>query len=46
MTFFVFQYEISGRDNKDEQLPKILLKLLILEVFHLEISGKDFNDQQ
>ena len=40
VTLFVFQFEISGKDIKDEQYENILLIFLTLHVFHLEISGR------
>ena len=44
ITLLVFQLEISGKDDNDEQLLNIKLISLTLLVFQLEISGNDDND--
>ena len=41
MSFFVFHFEISGKEDKDSQLKNIPLILVTLFVFHFEISGKE-----
>ena len=42
----VFHFDISGKDNKDQQSLNISLISLTLLVFHFDISGKDDNDSQ
>ena len=37
LTFFVFQIEISGKDNKDSQNPNISFIKITLLVFHFDI---------
>ena len=44
-TFLVFQFEISGNNNRDEQFIKTSFICLKLFVFHLEISDKFFNER-
>ena len=39
-------FEISGRDNKEEQFSNKSFMLVTLIVFHLDISDKYFNDLQ
>ena len=42
----IFHFEISGKDDNDEQKTNIQLILIIFLVFHFEISGNDDNDKQ
>ena len=37
----VFHFDMSGKDNKAEELENISLISLTLKIFHLEISGKE-----
>ena len=46
MTLEVFQFEISGNDDNDEQLESIELISVTFEIFQFEISGNDDNDEQ
>ena len=43
-TLDTFQFEISGKDNKQLHLAKKYSILRTLFVFHLEISGKEDKD--
>ena len=44
-TFFVFHFDISGKDINDEQPRKIPLMSFTLSVFQFDISGKDSIDE-
>ena len=50
MILLVLHFEISGTDNKDEQLeskPIIFITQLTYSlIFHFDISGKDNKDEQ
>ena len=42
----MFHLDISGKDFKDEHLPKTKEISFILFIFHLDKSGKDSNEVQ
>ena len=42
----MFQDDISGKNNKDEQPENIAFRFIILLIFHFDISGNDFKDEQ
>ena len=46
ITFSVFHFEISGKDDKDWQFVNILNISVTLQVSQLDISGKDINEIQ
>ena len=46
ITLSVLHLEISGKDNKDEQLQNTAFNSLIFSVFHFDISGKYFIEEQ
>ena len=46
VTLFVFHFDISGKEDKDEQLENKELIYLALFVFHFDISGNDNKDEQ
>ena len=45
VTLFVFHFDISGKDNKDEHPENKLFIYITLFVFHFDISGKDDKDE-
>ena len=42
---YIFHFEISGKDIKDEQSLNMQIISVTLLVFQFEISGKDDNDE-
>ena len=46
ITFPVFYFEMSGKENSDSQSENTLLILIILFVFHKDILGKENKDSQ
>ena len=46
MILFVFQFDISGKDDKDLQPQKKAFILVTLLIFHFDISGNDDKDPQ
>ena len=45
-TFLVFHIDISGKEDKEEQLKNIAPITLALLIFHIDISGNEDNDEQ
>ena len=45
ITFDVFHFDISGKDNNNEHPLNIYSILIISDVFHFDISDKDNNDE-
>ena len=46
MTLLIFHFDISDKDDKDEQLENKELIYMALFVFHFDISGNDDKDEQ
>ena len=42
----VSHFDISGKNNKEEQFEKICEIFVTLDIFHLAILGKEINKEQ